>query len=290
MPTFAKGKGQFIESKDRIKDEQGLLKRHLLNHKKNLQYLLNCRKHLSNAIFQQDGSLLNKSIRRNILLTLYSNNLQQLQCKNKKLHQLIPNKKSKKNKNSYTIPVISLSSEDLDTKPLKYGLHHSFTDKNKYVKRNIALELESLVRSLIKFVDQSLKEFFHKSLRSSTNVLAKNIYSDKDTTFKSLNSLRKNNDIVVLAADKESCTVILNKDNYINKVGNIIDDGVKQMKYVETTDDTCNELKRFQDFLYRHFYKHKYYEEKRPRSNQPVRFFATAKTHKFKSISDITLE
>ena len=66
----------------------------------------------------------------------------------------------------------------------------------------------------------------------------------------SLNSLRKNKDIVVLAADKESCTVILNKDDYIKKVNDIIEDGIKQIKYIETTDDTCNELKRFQDFLY----------------------------------------
>ena len=150
--------------------------------------------------------------------------------------------------------------------------------------------MESLATSLDKFVDQSLKEFFHEYLRSSTNVLAKNIYSDKDATFKSLNSLRRNKDIVVLAADKESCTVILNKDDYIKKANDIIEDGIKQMKYIETTDDTCNELKRFQDFLYRHFYKHEHYEEMRPRSNQPGRFFATAKTHKFESISDITLE
>ena len=70
----------------------------------------------------------------------------------------------------------------------------------------------------------------------------------KNTTFNSLNSLRKNKDIVVLAADKEFCTVILNKDDYIKKVNDIIDDGIKQMKYdVETTDNTCNELKRFED-------------------------------------------
>ena len=124
------------------------------------------------------------------------------------------------------VPVINLSSEDLDMKPLKYGLRHSFTNKNKYVKRNIAVELESLATSLDKFADQSLKEFFHEYLRSSTNVLAKNIYSDKDATFKSLNSLRKNKD-VVLAADKESCTVILNKDDYIKKVNNIIEDRIK---------------------------------------------------------------
>ena len=54
----------------------------------------------------------------------------------------------------------------------------------------------------------------------------------------------------------------------------------KKMKYAETTDDTCNELKRFQDSLYCHFYIHKYFEEMRPRSNQPGQFFATAKRHK----------
>ena len=51
-------------------------------------------------------------------------------------------------KDSYAVPVINLSSKDLDTKPLKYGLHHIFTDKNKCVKRNIAVELELLATSL----------------------------------------------------------------------------------------------------------------------------------------------
>ena len=189
-----------------------------------------------------------------------------------------------------TIKSCNLSSEDLDTKPLKYGLHHSFTNKNKYVKRNIAVELESLATSLEKFVDQSLKEFFHEYLRSSTNVLVKNIYSDKDATFKSLHSLRKNKDIVVLATDKESCTVILNKDDYIKTVNDIIEDAIKQMKYIETTDDTCNELKRLQEFFYRHFYKHEHYEVMRPRSTQPDQLFATVKIYKFESISDNTLE
>ena len=69
-----------------------------------------------------------------------------------------------------------------------------------------------------------------------------------------------------------------------------MEDGIKQMKYVETTDDTYNELTRFQDFLYRHFHKHEHYEEMSPRSNQRGQLFATAKSHKFESISDITLE
>ena len=100
--------------------------------------------------------------------------------------------------------------------------------------------MESLATSLDKFVDQSLKQLFREYLRSSTNVSAKNNYSDKDTTSKSLNSLKKKTNIVVLAADKKSCTVILNKDNNIEKVNSIINDGINQMKYVEITGDTCN--------------------------------------------------
>ena len=152
------------------------------------------------------------------------------------------------------------------------------------------VELESLATVVDKFKDQSLKEFIREYSQSSTNALAKNIYSDKDTTLKSLNNLRKNKDIVVLGADKESCTVILNKDDYFKKVNSIIEDGFKQMKYVETTDDTCNKLKGFQDFLYHHFYKHKYYKEMHPSSGQLSQFLGTAKMHKFESVSDITPE
>ena len=42
--------------------------------------------------------------------------------------------------------------------------------------------------------------------------------------------------------------------------------------------------------LYTRFYKHEHYKEMRPRSNQTGQFFATAETHKFESISGITLD
>ena len=46
----------------------------------------------------------------------------------------------------------------------------------------------------------------------------------------------------------------------------------------------------FRRFCTEIFRKHKDYEKLRPKSNQPGRFFATAKTHKFDSFEDITLE
>ena len=53
----------------------------------------------------------------------------------------------------------------------------------------------------------------------------------------------------------ESCTVILNKADYVNKVNKMIDEGIASGKYVETSDTTQTDLKRFQDFLYRSSFK-----------------------------------
>ena len=46
----------------------------------------------------------------------------------------------------------------------------------------------------------------------------------KNNTFKLLNRLRKNENIVVLSDDKESCMVILNKKDYLNKVNAMINE------------------------------------------------------------------
>ena len=51
-------------------------------------------------------------------------------------------------------------------------------------------------------------------------------------------SLRKDLDATVLTADKDYCTVILNKCDYLKKANDIIEEGVTQGKYVETTDST----------------------------------------------------
>ena len=84
--------------------------------------------------------------------------------------------------------------------------------------------------------------------------------------------------------------VILNETDYINKVNARTSEGISKDKYVQTVNNTHKDLKHFQDFLYRHFYETKYYDGMRPVSNQPARFFATAKTLKFDTIEDINVK
>ena len=188
------------------------------------------------------------------------------------------------NRDNYNIPVDNLSSYELDVSGLKYGLHQNVADKNRHIKRNLAVEFEGLSSKL------DPKENFHEYMKSVTNIVSNNVYRDKNNTFKLLDRLRKNENIVVISADKESCTVILNKTDYFNKVNAVISQGTSKDKYVETVDSVHKDLKHFQDFLYRHFYKTKYYDGMRPVSNQSVLFFDTAKTHKFDTIEDINVK
>ena len=72
----------------------------------------------------------------------------------------------------------------------------------------------------------------------------RNTFIYNDYTFKSLTNLRKNENSVVLSADKESCTVILNRVDYIDKINKMIDNGIANAKYIETSDTTHVHLKR----------------------------------------------
>ena len=80
----------------------------------------------------------------------------------------------------------------------------------------------------------------------------------------------------------------MDRTDYINKVENMIDTGIQDGKYKRTDDATHKNLHNFQTFLYNNFKTHSLYQKMRPISNQPGRFFATAKTHKFESYDDIT--
>ena len=60
-----------------------------------------------------------------------------------------------------------------------------------------------------KYVDVSMIKTFHEFLRSSTNILSNNMYSEIDNTVKLLSPLIKNDKIVILVADKSPALLYL---------------------------------------------------------------------------------
>ena len=61
-------------------------------------------------------------------------------------------------------------------------------------------------------------------------------------------------------------------------------------KYIETSDTIHTDLKHFPDFLYRYFNDKKCFDEIRPVSNQPARFFVTPKIYKSKSLEKLNVD
>jgi hypothetical protein len=99
-----------------------------------------------------------------------------------------------------------------------------------------------------------------------------------------------NPDIVILEGDKESATVIMNKLDYVNKMNEMIEKGIQDGTYVDSEDTTIEDLKHFKQFLYRNFADHPKYKKMLPKSHRPARMYGSAKTHKFDSYEQITVE
>ena len=158
------------------------------------------------------------------------------------------------------------------------------------LKGTLQLNLEILSHLVQKDVSSKDMEYFYEYLRKMTNKFTQNIYHTKDDTYRNLRHLIQNNDIVLLAGDKDSSVVVINKKDYILKVDKMINEGIHQGKYEWTNDKTHEDLEKFQHFLYRNFKNHLKYSDMRPVSNQPARLFATAKTHKFDDHSLINLD
>ena len=211
--------------------------------------------------------------------------------KNHKLARLIQVETPMSN---YRVPIINLSDYELsevEHKQLQLGLEYSFVNENRDLKKNLAANLETSASQASSFVNHTKLEDFHEFLRAYTDIFTKNIYATKDYTYKNLKNLIENKDLVVISRDKDSCVVILKRGDYDKKLQSMIDEGITNGTYAPTVNTILNDLKKFQDFLCRNF-KGKFdrYKDMRPISNQPGRLYATAKTHKFSSLDDITIE
>ena len=142
----------------------------------------------------------------------------QLKTKNNKIR----NRRPKHANKTSQVPVKNLSDYDIDTSSLKYGLNHSFIDKNKFIKRDLAVQFESLFRSVDELVTQERKEEFREFLRHIKYLLSQNVYHTKDNTFKETHKIRNNNNVVILPGDKDSSAIIMNRSDYTKKVESML--------------------------------------------------------------------
>ena len=261
-----------------------VFKKHLFEYRNNLKHLKGRQHKIINVLLKLVGKVILRILLIDLCNSLRKSNILQLKTKNNKI--IVRTKHANK---TSQVPVKNLSDYGIDASSLKYGLNYSFIDKNKFIKRDLAVEFESLVTSVDELVTQEQKEEFHEFLRQSTDLLSQNVYHIKDNTFKETHKIRNNNNVVILPGDKDS-SAIMNRSDYSKKVESMLQQGISEGKYVRTEDNILKELKSFQSFIYRHFKKSKFYNDMMPSSHQPARFFTSAKTHKFENVDDINIK
>ena len=173
---------------------------------------------------------------------------------------------------------------------LELGLEYSFISRSKNQRKFLAANLELICQKVDKDIDQAMKEEFHEFLRGYADIFIKNVNTAKDHTYNDLKQLIKNKNLCVLSGDRDSCVIIMNKQSYIQKLEGMLDEGIKRGIYEPSIDMTKHDLDTFQRFLYRNFKNHPSYDKMRPKSSQPARLYATAKTQKFNNLDEITFE
>ena len=139
------------------------------------------------------------------------------------------------------LPIVNLTKYVLSTverSRLELGLKYSFMNKSKNQQKFLAANLESICQKVDKDIDQGMKGEFHELLRGYTDIFIKNMNNTKDHTYKNLRQLIKNKNLCILSADKDSCVVIMNKQDYIQELKGMLEEGINRGTYEWSTDMT----------------------------------------------------
>ena len=80
-----------------------------------------------------------------------------------------------------------------------------------------------------------MKDEFHEFLRGCTDIFIKNMNNTEDHTDNNLKQLIKNKTLCVLSGDKDSCVILMNKQDYIQKLEGMLEEGIKRGAYEESS-------------------------------------------------------
>ena len=224
---------------------------HLQDHKNTLKFLLKEYNTPLTYMINNYGKTCCNIITNPIMNRLRESRILSLKTKNKKLRHLTELKQPPPQHNQ--VPIVNLTKYVLSTverSQLELGLECSFINKSKNQRKFLAANVESICQRVDKDIDQGMKEEFHEFLRGYTDIFIKNTNDAKYHTYNNLKGLIKNKNMCVLSGDKDSCVIIRNKQDYIQKLDDMLNEYIKRGTYERSTDTTKQDLETLQSFLY----------------------------------------
>jgi hypothetical protein len=142
--------------------------------------------------------------------------------------------------------VINLTDNDLDGETISLlakGLNFAIAP-TRVPKEEIATGVEAAVRSLHKMEADDIREDVSRILLRARPPKPNVDRKEKEA----LRRLRQNNDLLILSADKGNATVVMDKDDYDNKITELLD----MKTYSELKSDPTAKLQRETKWLIEH--------------------------------------
>ena len=243
------------------------------------------------------GKIFASIVEHSVIKINRTERIKSFKTKNKKLKFLLK-KAERKITTKYSVPVINLSTyylKDIEYQQLNFGLDYSYINKTKNARKCLAANFETLVQRTSDSVEAQRLEEYHEFLRGYIDIFTKNAFQAKDFIYHNLKNLIREKDVVVMKCDKDSSVVILYKTDYIEKLENMVKEGVDKGTYTLTQDDTIKDkmtplktLATSSNFLNEISKDMVNSMMMLPTSNQPARIYASAKRHKFSSVDNVS--
>ena len=227
-----------------------ILHSHLLENKINLSSLTSKLQECKDDLVISFGKIFAGILDRNIIKINQTERIKSFKTKNKKL-KLLLKKAERKTTTKYSVPIINLSTyqlTDIEYQHLKLGLDYSYIDKNKNTRKFLAANFETLAQRTSDSVEPHQLEEYRGFLRGYTDIFTKNVFQTKDYTYHNLKNIIQEKDVVT-KGDTDSSEVILNKTDFIEKLENMVKEGIDKGTYTLTEYNTIKDLKNFKQFL-----------------------------------------
>ena len=84
---------------------------------------------------------------------------------------------------------------------------------------------------------------YHELLCGYRDIFTKNVFQTKDYTYHNLKTLIQEKNVVAMKGKKDSLVVILNNTDYIEKLENMVKEGIDKGTYTLTEDTNIKNLK-----------------------------------------------
>ena len=131
----------------------------------------------------------------------------------------------------------------------KFGLQRDFVDKNKNIKKYLAVSFGSLADKIADNLASNEHKDFHEFPWAYLDIFTKKFYTTADNIYKHLKRIITEPNLKVVYGDQKPCVVIMNKIDYHIKSQEMINNGIRNKIYKVVEAKALDDSNVFKSYI-----------------------------------------